>query len=252
MVKASRKFVCIRLATYESQEEADFMKSVYLDRSGVLKNTTWAILSPDGKEKLTRAGRGPFHEYRNAAHMAAGMNEIASSYKVSSEDDGSDTQLPYAESVDIGLNIAAADILPMVVVLSSDESKGKALEEKLLPLAWKDDSIKGQFAYAKTSKATDLAALTGIEGEQDKLNSILIVEPGQFGLSGKVLHQFDIEVSNEDLKSKLVDTIMTCERVTKDHDSHVNLGIKLGVDWKSEIPETDSQSVRARERVRGK
>ncbi len=228
------------------------MKSIYLDRTGVLKNTTWAILSPDGKEKLTRAGRGPFHHYRNAAQMAAGMNEIARSYKVSSKKIGSDTQLPYAESVDIGLNIAAADIIPMVVVLSNDEDKQKSLEEKLLPLVWKDDSVKGQFAYAKVSDTKELSVLTGVEGGQKKVDAILIVEPGQFGLSGKVLHQFDADVTSEDLRAALVDTVMNCERLAKDHKSHVNLGIQLGVDWQSEIPETDPESVRARQRVRGK
>ncbi len=227
------------------------MKSIYLDRSGAMKNTTFAILSPNGKEKLTRAGRGPFFEYRNASQMATGMDAIAKTYKVDAETAMSDTELPYAESVEIGLNISAADVIPMVVIASSDEAKAKALVQKMRPLAWRDDSIVGQFTFAKASEAKELSTLTGIKGDLDKLNSILIVEPGQFGMSGKVLAQFDGRVSNEDLKSALVDTIANCVRVSKDHGSHVKLGIQLGIDWESEIPETDSESVRARERARG-
>jgi hypothetical protein len=251
VVEASRNFVCVRLATYESQAEADFMKSIYLDRTGAMKNTTFAILSPDGKEKLTKAGRGPFHEYRNASQMAAGMDKIAKTYDVNAESATSDTNLPYAESVDIGLNISSADVIPLVVLFSGDEQKTKILEQKMIPLAWKDDSIIGQFTYAKAADAKELSSLTGIEGDLDKLNSILIVEPGQFGMSGKVLAQLNEKTSSEDLKTALVDTIANCKRLTKDHSGHVNLGIQLGIDWESEIPETDSEALAAKKRMRG-
>ncbi|QEG25092.1 hypothetical protein [Mariniblastus fucicola] len=227
------------------------MKSIYLDRSGLMKNTTFAILSPNGKKKLTRAGRGPFFEYRNARQMAAGMDKIAEQYQVDPESTQNNTQLPFAESVEIGLNISAADVIPIVVLASEDEEQAAALEQKLVPLAWNDDSIIGQFTYAKATRAEDMVTLTGIEGDAAKAHSILIVEPGQFGLSGKVLAQFDSSVSNKDLKTALNDAIMNCKRVTKDHNSHVNLGIKLGIDWESEIPETDPESVAARKRMRG-
>ena len=49
VVAASRKFVCIRLSTYEDAEEAEFLRSIYVGRSGDLENTVFAILSPDGK-----------------------------------------------------------------------------------------------------------------------------------------------------------------------------------------------------------
>ena len=241
----------MRLATYESQAEADFMKSIYLDRTGMMKNTTFAILSPDGKKKLTKAGRGPFHEYRDASQMAAGMDKIAKTYNVDAESATGDTNLPYAESVDIGLNISAADVIPMVVLFSCDEEKTKILEQKMIPLAWKDDSIIGQFTYAKASQAEELSSLTGIDGDLEKLNSILIVEPGQFGLSGKVLAQLDEKTASEDLKAALVDTIANCQRLAKDHNGHVKLGIQLGIDWESEIPETDNEAVAAKKRMRG-
>lgn len=251
-MKASRNFVCIRLATYESQKEADFMKSVYLDSSGLMKNTTFAILSPNGKKKLTRAGRGPMHEYRSASEMAAGMDKIAKTYKVDAKNATSDVGLPFAESVEIGLNISSADVIPMVVLVSKDKDQVKALENKLVPLAWRDDSIIGQFTYAKATDAKDLSTLTGVEGDAAKTNSILIVEPGQFGLSGKVMAQLDAEVSNDELKTALTKAVKDCKRIHKDHSGHVNLGIQLGIDWESEIPETDPESVAAKKRKRGK
>lgn len=227
------------------------MKSIWLDQTGLLKNTTWAILSPDGQEKLTKAGRGPFHEYRNASDMASGMQEIAARYQADDGKAGSDTQLPFAESVDIGLNISAADNIPMLVLVSADEEKAKALEQTLLPLAWQDAAIIGQYNFAKASSAKELSMLTGISGDIEKVDSLLIVEPGQFGLSGKVLKQLDAQTSVEDLKAALLAGVADCERLVKSHDSHVKLGIKLGIEWESEIPETDVQALDAKKRMRG-
>lgn len=241
--------MCIRLATYESAEEAKFMKGIYVGKSGQMENTTFAILSPNGKKKLTRVGRGPFHEYRNASQMAAGMNRIAKSYDVKPETLMSDSDLPWSESVDVGLNISSADSIPMIVIAADENAKMKKLQQKLLPLAW-SKSVIGQFNYAKATSTGDLNALTGIN-EESELNSILIVEPGQFGLSGKVLKQLDVSASEEELKQALANAIENCQRVSKDHGSHVQLGIQLGVEWDSEIPETDQQSVRARKRARG-
>lgn len=226
------------------------MKGIYIGRSGQLENTTFAILSPNGKKKLTRTGRGPFHEYRNATQMAAGMNKIAESYKVDAKTLMSDTSLPYSESVDVGLNISAADNIPMIVIAASDDAKSKSLEQKLLPHAW-STSVIGQFNYAKASSASNLSTLTGIKGDADQIDSILIVEPGQFGLSGKVLAQLDGSAGKEKLKTVLLNAVANCQRIQKDHNSHVQLGIQLGVDWESEIPETDAQSVQARKRARG-
>jgi len=70
-------------------------------------------------------------------------------------------------------------------------------------------------------------------------------------MSGKVLAQLDAKVTSEGLKSALVDAIKNCKRIAKNHNSHVNLGIKLGIDWESEIPESDPESAAARKRMRG-
>lgn len=221
-------------------------------RFGQVENTTFAILSPDAKTKLTRAGRAPFYEYRNAQAMAVGMKEIADQYDVSSKQTSlSDMQLPYAESLDIGLNIASADGLPLILVVGNDEQKLKAIEQQMLPFAWTETNA-GQFGYAKATDVKSLKPITGIEGELDLLNAILVVQPGQFGLSGKVLAQFDLESDAKQMNADLKTVLANFERIEKSHDTHVRLGIDLGIDWESEIPETDASAVKARERARGK
>jgi len=247
-VDASRQFVCIRLATYESQAEADFMKKIYRGRSGELENTTFAILDPTGRKKLTRTGRAPFHEYRDASRMAAGMNEIALRYKDTSGIKLQDAALPLTDSLEIGLNISAADGLPMIVVVAKEESQLKVLRKKVRPLAWSDE-LTGQFTFAQVTNPKQLKLLTGIKGSPKDLDGILVVRPGQFGLSGKVLKQFDSTTDLISLNNQLVQVVQNFERSEKNHRTHVQQGIRLGIEWESANPETDENSMRLRKEL---
>ena len=254
VVAASRNFVCIRLTTYEDQAEANFLKTIYIGKSGDLENTTFAILSPDGKTKLTRTGRAPFHEYRGSRDMATGMDSIAKEQKVKTETMYSDPKLPAAKNVDIGLNIAASDGLPFVVVTAENQEKLDDLIAKVLPAVW-SEAVAGQYVYATVLDSDELKPISGIKSPESSstgTNAIMIIEPDQFGLSGKVLTQLDAGASVEAVKSNLIDSIESFPRKTHNHQAHVRLGIELGVDWKSKIPETDPESLRAKERARGK
>jgi len=238
------------LATYESQAEADFMKKIYRGRSGELENTTFAILDPTGRKKLTRAGRAPFHEYRDASRMAAGMNEIALRYTDASDVKLQDAALPLTDSLEIGLNISAADGLPMIILAAKEESQLKVLRKKVRPLAWSDELI-GQFAFAEVTDPKQLKLLTGLKDSSEELNGILVVQPGQFGLSGKVLKQFDSKTDSISLANHLSHVAQTFERTEKNHRNHVQQGIQLGIEWESAIPETDENSIAAKKRARG-
>ncbi len=50
VIAASRMFVCIRPATYEDAGEADFLKKIFVGRSGELDNTVFVLLAPDGEQ----------------------------------------------------------------------------------------------------------------------------------------------------------------------------------------------------------
>ena len=246
VVEASRKFVCIRLATYEDASEAKFMESVFLPRTGLLENTTFGILSSDGKRRLTAAGRGPMHAFRGAADMADGMNEISQQFVGARVSRLTDNQLPLMESVDVGLNVAACDNLPVVVTFSSDQQELDMLNAGLVEVAW-SESLAGQFVYATASAAKQLKPVRGIELDA----GILVVEPGQYGLSGKTLAQLKPTATKEEVQATLAQVVKTFSRQPVSTNSHIALGIQLGIEWKSEIPETDQQSLRAKERARG-
>ena len=97
VVTASRDFVCIRLATYEDAQEAKFLKSVFVGRSGDLENTVFAILSPDAQRNLVR-GRGPFFAFRDAKEMAKEMQKISAEYQTDDARPSPNLQLPTMKS----------------------------------------------------------------------------------------------------------------------------------------------------------
>ncbi len=258
VVAASRDFVCIRLTTYEDQAEADFLRTIYVGKSGGLENTTFAILSADGKTKLTKTGRAPFHEYRNSRSMAAGMQEIAKSNNVQPETMFTDTKLPFTKNLEIGLNVAASDGLPLVVIVAEDEKQLNALAGNALAAAW-SKSVAGQFVYAAVLDQDQLKPITGRvtnsgtkQVADENWNGILIVEPDQFGVSGKVLATLALDSDSEAIHKAFNEAIASYPHKVHDHQAHVKLGIELGLDWESEIPETDPESLRAKERARGK
>src|ERR1051326_844690 len=81
VIEASRDFVCIRCATYEDKEEAEYLAQVFRGRMGTLENTVFAILSPDGMLYLARPGRGPNFAFANAKEMAQKMHAMAAQYR---------------------------------------------------------------------------------------------------------------------------------------------------------------------------
>jgi hypothetical protein len=69
VIAASRKFICIRLLSYENKEEAAFLKTFNVGRNGDVENTVFCILSPDAKQRLSRASRGTGQVYGNPKNI---------------------------------------------------------------------------------------------------------------------------------------------------------------------------------------
>src|SRR3954452_16415150 len=104
---AARRFVCVRLTTYENAEEAAMLQALCPTRSGELENTVFALLSPDGKRPLTRPGRTARHTFGDAAEMARAMHRIADEYKVPASPAPGILELPTVPTVRLALNVAA-------------------------------------------------------------------------------------------------------------------------------------------------
>jgi len=250
VVEASRQFVCVRLATYEDKQEAEFLKSLFRTRSGELENTVFALLSPDGRTRLARAGRGP-HAFRSASGLASEMNRIADSYLKTAKPLWSNTSLPYMKSVELALNVAACDRLPVVVVVAASAADRDRLETRLSSVAW-SEQFGGKFVYATAAKKSDLKPITKSVFDP----SILLVQPGVFGLTAEILHQIPLADIQSKAKPAAIsaafqDVAADFQPQFMDYRSHIDLGISLDIDWKTKIPVTDRQSIQAKQRARG-
>jgi hypothetical protein len=245
VITASRQFVCVRIPTYEDQTEADFLKGLYRSRSGKLENTSFAILGPTGKS-IGRAGRGP-HSYRGGADLASGMDRIAGSYEGSKKAKWQDRQLPFERNVTIGMNVAASDHLPFLIVLAKTDESYANLVNLLKPIAW-SEQFAGQFSYGATSKLDELKTISKRTVDE----GIILVKPEAFGTGGATLAEFKVGAKPEDVKSKLKSILANYKPEILDYDTHIRMGSGLGVEWKTKIPVTDEQSLRAKERFRGK
>src|ERR1041385_4466497 len=134
VIQASRKCVCIRLTTYESESEAKFSKYLLTTRSGEVENTTFGLLAPDGKTKLTRTARGARQVFADSAEMTKVMNDVVTRYPAKA--DAKAPGLPVTLDARLGVNVAASDDQPLVLVLAADEKVRTALSETVAQLAW--------------------------------------------------------------------------------------------------------------------
>src|SRR5436190_1873785 len=156
VIEASRRFVCVRLTTYENKEEGEFLKSFHVTRSGELENTVFTVLSPDGKRQLARASRSARGTFGDAPAMAAALRRIGREFAVKRSAPGQLPELPRVPNVRLAVNVAACDNRPLVVLFAGEEKARRGLEERLKPLAW-DDRFLGQFIYVTASGAKELA-----------------------------------------------------------------------------------------------
>lgn len=236
VIEASRDFVCIRLATYESAAEAKVLKSIWVSRDGDIKNTTFAILSPDGRRLLTDAGRGPDWALGRggAAEQAQQMTRIAREFRTSK----SPAALPTCADLRRALNIAACDMQPLVVAIGKPGEPWIA--KSLAKLAWNDDFI-GRFVWATASR-DELDAIDGV-GAKDKL---IVVQPDDYGLTGTVIAR---SASRPTAIAKALRAGLDAFRVgEKDSRRHIRRGQRTDKQWKPAIEVTDGPTARRRDR----
>jgi hypothetical protein len=242
VITASRQFVCIRLITYENESEMAFLKSVTRTRSGEVENSSFSIFAPDGKTKLTSAGRGIHGTYANPPAMAEGMSKLLKGYHPT----GEPSTLPLAADVRLGLDIAASDLQPLVVVFAESEVKRKDIEASVAQFAWGKEFI-GRFIFASTSNKKELMNLEGVKTD----SAVLVIKPDKFGLTGKVLAQTEGHTA-EKVQAALQAGGRAFVRDDKVFQSHVREGKSQGIFWETKTPVTDPGEASARERSKRK
>ena len=237
VIGASRDFVCIRTATYEDKEEAEFLRSTFLGRAGGdLRNFGYCILSPDGKQKLRRSQRGPNFEYLDSAEMARDLERFADQFPAKPSAKASPHRLPQMKSVRLGINVASCDGLPSVVVVGKDQDEVDQWKKQLSAVIW-DESLIGKFIYASTTDSADLESVAGAGSK----TGILVIRPDPFGLTGELIQAIDKKLSPTALKKALTQAAKKFSRDPKSHGEHVRNGRRSGKSWETEVPVPESR-----------
>jgi len=239
VVTASRAFVCVRPATYESATEGKLLLSLFRGRLGNLENSVFALLGPDGKERLTKTGRSP--HWKTAAHMAERLTELAKKVSPKQTQPFRAQQLPAYPTLRLALNVAACDDRPLIVRLSpSVPSKTrKKTTDHLIEIAWSDEWV-GRVHYANAT-AAEILALDGIKGVASIPDSgYIALSPAPLGQGAKLLGEASERASKAQLQKLLHKAIEEHKvRTVLSSRDHVRAGKRAGVSWETVIPVTD-------------
>src|SRR5207302_6423343 len=97
-----------------------------------VNNTTFCILAPDGRQPITRAGRGVGQIFASPDQMATWMSQAADYYdgerKKANLQPEPLAALPLARTVRLGIDTAAADNVPLVVLYGRTREEAARLE----------------------------------------------------------------------------------------------------------------------------
>jgi len=241
VVAASRDFVCIRLTSYESAEEAAFVTKL----QGNPVNTVFAILTPDALPALAMKGlgRGPGELFADTADMVKQMGEVAAKFAGGSAATKADGQpaLPITLDARLGLAVASADLQPLALVIAPDEKTRAALEAKLAVLAWSND-LRGRFTYASADSLRGLKLDDPGAFKSDAFKSgafisgVLLIEPDVFGVEGKIVSAIDATDVDKMLSSAMHAASAKHVRAAKSREQLKRLALANGIFFETGIP----------------
>ena len=236
VVAASRDFVCIRLTSYESAEEAAFVTKL----QGNPVNTVFAILTPDALPALAMKGlgRGPGELFADPADMVKQMGEVAAKFAGGSAATKADGQpaLPITLDARLGLAVASADLQPLALVIAPDEITRAALEAKLAVLAWSND-LRGRFTYASADSLAGLK-LDGHDAFKSGAfkSGVLLIEPDVFGVEGKIVSAIDANDVDKMLSDAMHAASAKHVRAAKSREQLKRLALANGIFFETGIP----------------
>ena len=244
IIEVAQKFVCIRLTSYESQSEAEFIEKL----RGNPVNTAFAILTPQGEPalKVQGLGRGPSELFSDTADMVKQMNEVAAKYVAT--DVAQTPMLPVTLSAKLGLAVASADLQPLVLVVASDAAARAALEAKVAKLAWSKD-FEGFFTYANAANtkslvltsatnngAANTSSSTAANTSVITKDSVLIIEPDIFGAAGKIVAQISASDVDTQLPGAMKSARINHVRMEKSREQLKRMALAQGIYFETGIP----------------
>lgn len=221
----------MRPQTYENEGELEILGYVFSGRSGP-QNTSFAILDPEGK-KLTRGSRSPSMTFGSPQRFAAGLDEIAGRYEKEAKPIAA---LPVVRDLRLALNVAAADMRPLVVVRGKDAADAKRLEAEVAKAAWSEGRV-GTCHYVVLDAETTFEGLTPEVG-------VTVVQPDTYGQGGKVLAHVGRDAKSAALTAGIAKGAAAHDVATKEHRAHIREARRRGISWETATPVTDDHAKR--------
>ncbi|MFP6895856.1 MAG: hypothetical protein VCA38_04585 [Roseibacillus sp.] len=227
----SRRFVCVRIDSYESEEAQKHVRSL-LD--GRFENSAFVIIAPDGKEWLTTAGRGPNQVLGGPPtqypRKVEAMRKIADRYKAKGK--SGEAVLQDFHSFGQALNVASADQRILVVL----QGEGKAMagaRERLRSIAASGDLI-GRFHYDSSPGKDWTKVVTGLEEGA----GIHLIVPAAFGLEGTLHRTLPITATADEVRKALLEANAAYAKSEKRkvYREHVSKGRRDGIRIESAVP----------------
>lgn len=217
MIEASRAFVCVRIDSYESEENQQIVRS---HLGGRFENTAFCVLAPDGEQRLTRSGRGPHQVSRDFDGIAA----IARRFRP--EGDPADSRVPDFGSFALALNVAAAD-QRLLVLIAGGGRQVAAAEKRLRAVAWSEEAI-GRFHYDHETDAANWSKVVSGRGAGEP--GVHIIRPDPFGLEGEIVESLPFAADRDRVGEALARANRAYAETTerKVYSDHVRTGRRDG------------------------
>lgn len=254
-LKVSRKFVCIRIETFENKAAEKQVRALL---NGRYANTAFCIFDPQGNQRLTRSGRGPSSalgtrgrksEPVDDRFIIRQMHQIAANF--SPKSDQGDAVLQDFHSFRQALNVASADQRLLVVV--NRKGKDDHEVETNLKQVFGDRDITGKFHLDILDAKTDKAWSRSIKGQTSSAG-IFIIRSGTFGQDGLVVDRVALSASSDDIKSAMVNANEKFAKTEsrKKYAQHVQSGKRSGIHYVNEISREGTSDGPNAQRRRGR
>jgi len=258
VIEASRKFVCIRLPTYEDRTEVNFLKTLHVSYTGEIANTVFALLAPDGKTKLSAADRSPAQVFGGvpnrrsdrpgaaelneaaARKLAERMEAIARTHPGKDGEAGLQRALPRSSNLRMAVNIAACDNQPLLVLFSEKPEELKAMEKALQPVAW-SEGIVGRAVYVTVRSAAEYSRLVR---HKEPSAGFVLAAPEAYGRHAVPLLKLAPTTAAAELQKELRAMLALYNPPPKDSDAHEAAGLEAGIRWRPKTPITDRSRAR--------
>ena len=220
--------MCVRIDSYESEEHQKYVRTFL---HGRFENSAFCLLSPDGQDWLSKAGRGPEMVLgRSSSFSVERMEIIATLYPATA--DVKQAEVQDFHSVRQALNVASADQRVLVVV-NGPSGQIASLRKSLRSVA-SDERILGRVHIDFEENDEWRKTVTGLKDGP----SIVVIRPGEFGMEGTAMHQLPLNAGHVEIITALLaaNTEFATTTDKKVYSGHVAKGQDLGIYFEGGVP----------------